>query len=102
MAAKAKSHPGKGEGVVAALAPVIGAAIANALRTAIGAAIDFFDGYILAPSTSRGRLGAGERCPRQDSAPCLYEDMIACWRAPVDCPTEPLPLTGVSGAVGRA
>jgi hypothetical protein len=46
MAANATSHPGKGEGVVAALAPLIGAAIANALRTAIAAAIDLFDGYI--------------------------------------------------------
>jgi hypothetical protein len=46
MAANAKSHPGKGEGVVEAVAPVIGAAIANALRTAIAAAIDLFDGYI--------------------------------------------------------
>jgi uncharacterized protein (DUF697 family) len=46
MAAKAKSHPSKGEGVVAALAPVIGAAIAKVLRTAIAAAIDLFGGYI--------------------------------------------------------
>jgi hypothetical protein len=40
-------HPGKRPGVVvAALAPVMGAAIASALRTAVTAAKDRFDGCI--------------------------------------------------------